>query len=501
MEQQSEIEQWLNSQSSSQVSYIQTIQDQTTLWAPQSIPQWMALLSPADELYYGGQAGGGKTDLLLGCALTQHIDSLIFRREYSQMTGAQGLIDRSREIIGKRGRYNGQEHVWRDLPGDRSLEFGSMPREYDKYRYLGRPHDFIGFDEITEMLRTQYEFVIRWNRTTIEEQRSRIICAGNPPMHVDGRWVIDYWAPWIDEKHPNRAQPGELRWFARIDDESIEVAEPGAIEHKGEMIVPRSRTFIPATLADNPYLGEAYAALLADAPEPLRSQLLLGDFTAGIKDDAWQVIPTEWVRLAQERWAPDGQNGHCDAVGSDPSRGGRDEFIIAHRFGTWFASLITHQASEAEDGDAGAALIVKSLLDVDGKPEVNIDVIGIGSSVYDSTKKLLPNVHGVNFAAGASGTDRSGKFRFRNVRARAYWNFREALDPKKGEGLALPPDSQLLGDLTAARYSITSGGILIEDKEKIKKRLGRSPDRGDAVILTHYQSLQYAPTAYAGRTN
>jgi hypothetical protein len=459
----------------------------------------MALLSPADELYYGGQAGGGKTDLLLGCALTQHIDSLIFRREYAQMTGAQGIIDRSREIIGDRGRYNGQEHVWRDLPGDRSLEFGSMPRERDKYRYMGRPHDFVAFDEITEILRSQYEFVIRWNRTTIEGQRSRVICAGNPPMHIDGRWVIDYWAPWIDEKHPNPARAGELRWFVRIDDESIEVAEPGPIEHNGEMIVPRSRSFIPATLADNPYLGEEYAALLADAPEPLRSQLLLGDFTAGIKDDAWQVIPTEWVRLAQERWIAGTQQGGCDAVGCDPSRGGRDEFIIAHRSGPWFAPLVIHQASEAEDGDAGAALIVKSLLGVLGKPAINIDVIGIGSSVYDSTKKLLPDVYGVNFAAGAGGTDRSGKFRFRNVRAKAYWKFREALDPKHGEGLALPPDSQLLGDLTAARYSITAGGILIEDKEKIKKRLGRSPDRGDAVVLAHYQARHYAPTAYAGR--
>lgn len=447
----------------------------------------MALLSPADELYYGGQAGGGKTDLLLGCALTQHIDSLIFRREYAQMVGAGGIIDRSREIVKERGRYNGQEHVWRDLPGGRSLEFGSMPREYDKHRYMGRPHDFIGFDEITEILRTQYEFVIRWNRTTAEGQRCRVICAGNPPMHIDGRWVIDYWAPWIDEKHPNPAQPGELRWFVRIDDESIEVESSDPIEHDGKEIVPRSRTFIPATLDDNPYLGEEYAALLADAPEPLRSQLLLGDFTAGIKDDEWQVIPTEWVRQAQERW----ESGvwrvtapyECEAVGCDPSRGGRDEFVVAHRFGIYIAPLIVHQAREAPDGDSGAALIVKSLLGIDGQPDINIDVIGIGSSVFDSTKKLLPYVNAVNFAEAAQGTDRSGRYHFRNVRAKAFWKLREALDPNHGDGLALPPDSQLLGDLTAARYSITAGGILIEEKDAIKKRLGRSPDRGEAVVL------------------
>ena len=62
-------------------------------------------------------------------------------------------------------------------------------------------------------------------------------------------------------------------------------------------------TFLQAMLWDNPYYMDAgYMATLQSLPEPLRSQMLLGDFHAGMQDDPWQVIPTEWVRLAQKRW-------------------------------------------------------------------------------------------------------------------------------------------------------------------------------------------------------
>jgi hypothetical protein len=60
---------------------------------------------------------------------------------------------------------------------------------------------------------------------------------------------------------------------------------------------------------------------------------------------------------------------------------------------------------------------------------------------------------------------------------------RDLLDPECGQRNALPPDQELLADLTAPRWAMTMQGIKVEPKEDIVKRLGRSPDCADAVAL------------------
>ena len=70
----------------------------------------------------------------------------------------------------------------------------------------------------------------------------------------------------------------------------------------------------------------------------------------------------------------------------------------------------------------------------------------------------------------------------RNLRAAIHWYFRELLDPKNGHDVALPPHPQLLADLTAPHWKLTPAGIQIDEKIKIKERIGRSPDVGEALM-------------------
>ena len=68
-------------------------------------------------------------------------------------------------------------------------------------------------------------------------------------------------------------------------------------------------------------MNSGYKAALQALPEPLRSQMLMGDFTAGMQDDPWQVIPTTWVELAMERWTEEKPQGaKMDCLGVDPAR-------------------------------------------------------------------------------------------------------------------------------------------------------------------------------------
>ena len=466
-------------------------------------PQRLAYESAADVLGYGGAAGGGKSALLLGLAATAHQRSAIFRRVFPNL---RGIIEESRELLNAVGRaraadsYNEMLHRW--MMGDgRMIEFEACQFEKDKEKQRGRPRDFYGFDEATEFTRTQFEFITAWNRTTIRDQRCRIVLTFNPPTNDAGSWVIDYFAPWFaylfpaQFTHPRPAAPGELRWYATIDGKETECADGTPFEYDGETIRPRSRTFIPAKLEDNPHLAETnYRSTLQALPEPLRSQLLRGDFAAQGVADPWQVIPTAWVKAAQARWLErERPDMPLSGVGVDAVRGGRDKMVIAPRRGTWFDEPVKIEGATVEDGPTAAGLIYHALQDERHIGYINIDVIGVGSSVYDSAAAMWPGVaHAVNVAEGSDYVAMTKEmrpqplFRMKNTRAEMHWRFREALDPDGGADLALPPGNEIVADLCAARYKVLAGGVIqIEEKEAIRARLGRSPDVGEAVMLAY----------------
>lgn len=464
-------------------------------WLPLPGPQSMAFFSEADELFYGGAAGGGKSDLLLGVAWREHTRSIIFRRVYPSLNA---LVERSKAVYASFGTYNENKYHWKfgkcgrlgrfgKFDEGRILRFASVQHEKNKADYQGQPHDFYGFDEITEFSESMYRFITGWNRSAVIGQRCRIVCTGNPPTSAEGDWVMAYWRPWLDPSHPNPAKPGELRWFTTIGGEDIEFANGAPIEVCGEEVLPRSRTFIPARVQDNPYLVKSgYIARLQALPEPLRSKMLYGDFTKGREDNPYQVIPSEWARLAQERWKKtDVPNVPMTAMGVDVARGGGDKTVLAMRYGYWLDELISYPGTSTPDGPAVAGLALGH--NKDGAT-IYVDVVGVGASVYDCLKSNVKGVVPINGSSASSETDKSGQLRFVNLRAELWWKLREALDPSNGQGICLPPDRELLSDLCAPTWRLTPRGVQIEGKDDLSKRIGRSPDKGDAVVYAFGRS-------------
>lgn len=461
------------------------------IWEPYpGKPQEAAYNSEADIIGYGGQAGGGKSDLMLGIAGTKHKRSVIFRRVFPSL---RGLIERSREIFNSannsshsRDSFNESLHVWR-LADGRMIEFGAVQHDKDKKKHQGQPRDFMGFDEATEFPEAIIRFILAWLRTTTPGQKCQALLTFNPPTDETGEWIIKFFAPWLDETHPNPARDGELRWYAMLDGQETELASGETFDYtnkagKVEHIQPKSRTFFHASLSDNPILeATGYGATLDALPEPLRS-ILKGNFKAGKTANPWQVIPTEWVKAAQARWQPEAP-GPMSTIGSDAARGGADKMTIARLHSHWFAELIKYPGKSVLNGKQAAELIIA---DRKGDPAVAVDIIGIGSSGYDFLHDSGIPAIGVNFGAGSDATDKTGKLRFRNIRAECYWKFREALDPESGSDIALPPDPEVLGDLCAPRWKLSGGKIQIEEKAEIIKRLGRSPDCGDGIVIAYY---------------
>lgn len=119
-----------------------------------------------------------------------------------------------------------------------------------------------------------------------------------------------------------------------------------------------------------------------------------------------------------------------------------------------------------------------------------VDSVGVGAGVVSRLRELGRRV--VAFSAGEATDvrDRSGELGFVNVRSAAWWGLRERLHPETGDGLALPDDDRLIGDLTAPRWTTTSAGkIAVESKETLRKpeRLGRSTDAADAVNMAFWE--------------
>lgn len=472
------------------------------VWRPLPGPQTMAYESTADVIGFGGAAGGGKTDLACGLALTKHKRSAMFRRVGTELVG---IIDRLVELFGGRDGYNGQDKIWRR--DGLQVELASVPNMGDERGHQGRPKDLLVIDEAANFLESQVRFLMGWVRTTDPTLHAQTLMTFNPPTSAEGRWVIDFFGPWLDRKYggpDGRAEPGELRYVAQVPGENgvskdmwFGLTNPGKFVLVGgkpvfefdardytpeDIITPQSRTFIPSRISDNPYLaGTGYMSVLQAMPEPLRSQMLYGDFTAGMQDDPWQVLPTAWVEAAMARWTPRSPKGEMLTLGVDVARGGKDSTVLVPKHtGLWFDKATSLPGKETPDGQAVVGQVVALVRD---QAPIMLDVIGVGSSPYDLLKIARQDVHGVNVAEKSTATDKSGRLTFFNLRSEIVWKLREMLDPVNDTGIAIAPDSGMLADLCSFTWEMRGMTVYVHSREEIIKRIGRSPDKASALLL------------------
>lgn len=459
----------------------------TSVEPVESVPVKCVAVDSPSHLYLASRSmiPTHNTDLLLGLASQRHQRSLLLRRVNRDVSW---LVDRMAQILDTRKGYNGQDDRW-TLPDGRVIDFSGCQHPGDEERNKGRPKDFIGFDEAGDFLEQQVEFILGWLRTTVPEQRCRAVFATNPPTSADGEWIVRWFAPWVDPTHPLYPYPmGKLLWTCRgAEDEWLWFEGPGPREVGGELRSTISRTFIRSGLGDNPDLARTtYRTQLEQLPEELRRRYLLGDFTAAASDDEWQVLPTEWIRAAQDRWRED-DGERMEAVGVDVAQGGADYTVLAPRWTGksvrhWVGRLHKYKGSETPDG---ASVVARFATIQRHAAQANVDMGGgWGGATLERLREAEVSVYGFVPSGESQGRTSDGLMGFRNRRAESTWRLKELLSPESRELVALPPDPQLRADLAAYRYKVLAGGIIqIESKDDLRRRLGRSPDDGDAVII------------------
>ena len=227
-------------------------------------------------------------------------------------------------------------------------------------------------------------------------------------------------------------------------------------------------------------------------PNDLFRVKVLGLFPKVTEDT---LIPLEWCELAHERWEKLQTDKFVSRkhplVGVDVAGMGRDSSCFVPRYGNYVPEIKIHQSGGKADHMKVAGEAVQWLHD--GKAKVFIDTIGEGAGVFARLEELgYTNAYSCKFSEGTKGLhDITGQYEFANMRAYCYWAVRDWLNPKNAFNPALPPCEELDAELTEVHWFFQSSGkIIIEPKEDIKSRLGRSPDIADALASTFYPNAK-----------
>lgn len=117
---------------------------------------------------------------------------------------------------------------------------------------------------------------------------------------------------------------------------------------------------------------------------------------------------------------------------------------------------------------------------------VTVDADGIGVGVFDRLREQGLPVSAFQGSKSTTAKDASGVLGFRNWRSYAWWRLRELLDPRNEHPVEIPENDDLVGDLCSPRWKVANGLVEVETKDKIKQRLGRSPDLGDAMAYAYF---------------
>jgi hypothetical protein len=222
---------------------------------------------------------------------------------------------------------------------------------------------------------------------------------------------------------------------------------------------------------------------------PVYVNRVLGLFA---KSSGNSIIPLDWVEKAVARWHQwsdtNGSKEEPFVIGADTAGQGADKTVFAFRYGNVLSHLERSDKSRPMDlaGRLKIAMTDKGL--------VNIDVsFGEGAGTADRLKEFPEcedRVHGVGFGNSTTRMDKTGYMGFANTRAALWWNMRELLDPDSGANICLPDDPLLIGDLTAPSIGkvLSNGRLVVESKQDIKVRIGRSTDDGDACCLAFWNA-------------
>lgn len=440
------------------------------------------------ELLYGGGAGGGKSWLIclwavIQCRKYPGIAIGLGRKEISNLgkTTALTLLTEVHPALGVRSDDFRYVAPGSPNPGVYYANGSSIPfidlapkptdPDFDRLGSLNLTHNLI--EEAGEIvLKARSVFTSRKNRKLNIEYGivGKTVITCNPSQN----FVRDqFYEPYL-----MGGSGGHQVW------------EHGAVEIDGKLQTAH-RAFVKSLPTDNPLLSRNYIQTLLELPDAERRRLLEGDWEY-FEDDG-SLFKTY---LFQQTSQPQGDEVYA---GCDPARTGGDKTVFGLIRGDTISDLVNLVIPKTPQLDIGS-YVAEHFIDYCktrnvGYDHAAVDVVGIGASVIDACNRL--GFHAKAFNAGSNkgvrmlnrgGTVTEAKSTeavplFNNIRSQCYYDMAEAAHKGELKFLdGLPDYAELKRDLGAHKYEVKERQIIVESKDKLKERLGRSPDFSDAIM-------------------
>lgn len=420
-----------------------------------------------EEALFGGGAGGGKTHfgcswLLMNASRYPGSRWLIGRSELKKLK--QTTMKTMFKLFSDKGLHkdidfhynkqdgeiyfaNGSEFILADLklqPSD--PEFDSL----GSYEYTG------GFiDEAQEITFKAYEVI-----TT----RLRYMTAD---FGIPGRLLMS-------------CNPGKNFLYSHFYKPSI----TGKLAYH--------RAFIQALVTDNPHADPGYIKKLQRSSEATKQRLLFGNWDFSDEDN--QLIPYHWLQAVYVKDYPKkiGDAPFIRKIGFDVAREGGDNSILS----LWLNNVLVDMkivkikiTSQTDIGDVLADELIKyARSNGTGYQDCTIDAVGVGASVVDACRRKGFYVN--EYKGGQAMKTKSGKKiktgvnEFANLRVYSHWSLRKGIQTQQLKIWSQCPHLEHLErDIGVYTYQDNDKVILLEKKETIKQKLGRSPDFLDSVVM------------------
>lgn len=278
-----------------------------TIIRPQRGPQERFLSTPADIAIYGGAAGGGKTFGLLMEPL-RHVQNgrfgaVIFRRTTNQIRATGGLLSESEVMYVPIGATLNQSNLRWTFPTGSTITFAHMEHEKNRYDWQGSQIALLCFDELTHFLRTQFFYMLSRNRSTCGVRPYvRATCNPVPKEDRVGGWIHEFLGWYLgNDGLPIPERAGVVRWFVVDNDVLVWASSAAELREQHPELIPKSFTFIPASVYDNKRLLDsdpAYLANLMALPYVERERLLGGNWL--VKPASGRFFNRAWFKRTHD---------------------------------------------------------------------------------------------------------------------------------------------------------------------------------------------------------